>query len=172
MVEYLKFWHLHMVFHAYLTIGKHIKVSDWCFERVGCSEKATYTFSTNKKSVVAISSTWSHMVARRTENNSLLAKKLVKILEEKTVQLQAKRKRQAISEQQTSAKKKNQRYKRLPWKQMRNLPSAHNAWLLRTRNAGGVCSSVLMWYLGAPSILIVCYEYVQYYYVQYCFVHK
>ena len=156
MVEYLKFWHLHMVFHAYLTIGKHIKVSDWCFERVGYSEKATYTFSTNKKSVVAISSTWSHMVVRRTENTSLPTKNHWRLWKKK--QFKSKRKRQAKSEQQTSAKKKNQRYKQLPWKRMRNLPRAHNAWLLRTRNAGGVCSSVLMWYLGAPSILINCYD--------------
>ena len=44
---------------------------------------------------------------------------------------------------------------------MRNLPSAHKAWLLRTRNAGGVCSSVLMWCLGAPSILKCLLLYVQ-----------
>ena len=40
---------------------------------------------------------------------------------------------------------------------MRNLPSAHKARLLRTRNAGGVCSSVAYVMSGAPSILIVCY---------------
>ena len=77
MVEYLKIWHRHMVFHAYLAIGKHIKVSDWFFES-GMTrlkfENAMYTFSTNKNSVVATSSTWSHMVARRTENNSLPTK--------------------------------------------------------------------------------------------------
>jgi len=35
----------------------------------------------------------------------------------------------------------------------RTLPSAHKAWLLRTRTHGGVCSSEPMWCLGAPSIL-------------------
>jgi len=37
--------------------------------------------------------------------------------------------------------------------QKRTLPSAHKAWLLRTRTHGGVCSSEPMWCLGAPSIL-------------------
>ena len=55
--------------------------------------------------------------------------------------------------QQTRAKSSNKQSKLNAQKnnkvynyafKMRNLPRAHKAWLLRTRNAGGVCSSVPM----------------------------
>ena len=60
-----------------------------------------------------------------------------------------KRKRQANSckSDKRTAKKAQKEHEK------RTLPSAHTAWLLRTRTHGGVCSSEPMWCLGARSIL-------------------
>ena len=94
-----------------LSYRKTTFISDWLKWESGTSvlkfEKATHTFSTNKNSVVANSSTWSHMVVRRTKTVHFQSKKSVGFFGGYK-QTKRKRKANAIEEQQ--------RYTKLPLK--------------------------------------------------------
>ena len=114
----------------------------------GCATSKSPKPLPNEIQSVASSSTWRQMVVQRTK------KFTTKELEKSASDMRTAVK--ATSELQKSAigfssivldKTKSEK------EQKRTLPSAHKAWLLRTRTHGGVCSSEPMWCLGAPSIL-------------------
>jgi len=100
----------------------------------GCATSKSPKPLPNEIQSVASSSTWRQMVIQRTKK--FTTKELEKSASDKRTAVKA------TSELQ-SAKRALKR----------TLPSAHKAWLLRTRTHGGVCSSEPMWCLGAPSIL-------------------
>ena len=134
------------------SIGKQMGKFDWIHMSMGWNRCATSTSPKplpNEIQSVASSSTWRQMVIQRTKkvHNQKVGKK---------------RKRQANSckKQQANCKKSAIGFSSIVLdktksekEQKRTLPSAHKAWLLRTRTHGGVCSSEPMWCLGAPSIL-------------------
>ena len=112
----------------------------------------------NEIQSVASSSTWRQMVVQRTKK--FTTKELEKSASDKRTAVKA------TSELLKKRKKThNQKAEEIGFssivldktesekEQKRTLPSAHKAWLLRTRTHGGVCSSEPMWCLGAPSIL-------------------
>ena len=145
-------WHLHLAslekqFHRKnkWVIWLDTYVQGW---NVGATPKSPKPLP-NEIQSVASSSTWRQMVIQRTKkvHNQKVGKK---------------RKRQANSckKRQANCKKSAIGFSSIildktksEKEQKRTLPSAHKAWLLKTRTHGGVCSSEPMWCLGAPSIL-------------------
>ena len=127
-------------------------ISDWLKWESGTSvlkfENTTHKFSTNKNSVVAIFFNLKPYGGSRTLNNQFTSS-------QKSVRFCRKNHRQT---ERKAAKKASKTLRRIK-KGIRLCLYEKNSLEHITRgysgpgNAGGVCSSVPMWYLGAPSIL-------------------
>ena len=139
-------------FWCVLSYRKTTFISDWLKWESGTSvlkfENTINTFSSNKNSVVAIFFNLKPYGGLRTLNNQFTSS-------QKSVWFCRKNHRQT---ERKAAKKASKTLRRIK-KGIRLCLYEKNSLEHITRgysgpgNAGGVCSSVPMWYLGAPSIL-------------------